>query len=57
VIGEEITMENMGYLFAAFLIVWIGIIGYLFVIFNRQKKISREIEMLEKSLTEKGIKQ
>ena len=50
-------MENMGYFFAAFLIVWIGIIGYLFVIFNRQKKISREIEMLEKSLTEKGIKQ
>ncbi|MBU2534934.1 MAG: CcmD family protein [Chloroflexi bacterium] len=50
-------MENMGYLFAAFLIVWIGIIGYLFVIFNRQKKISREIETLEKSLKEKGIKQ
>jgi len=57
VIGEEIIMENMGYLFAAFLIVWIGIIGYLFVIFNRQKKISREIETLEKSLKEKGIKQ
>jgi CcmD family protein len=49
-------MENIGYLFAAFLIVWIGITGYLFVIFNRQKKISREIEMLEKSLKEKGIK-
>ena len=50
-------MENMGFLFAAFVIVWIGIIGYLFVIFNRQKKISQDIEMLEKSLKEKGISQ
>ncbi|NIN35699.1 MAG: CcmD family protein [Gammaproteobacteria bacterium] len=50
-------MENIGYLFAAFLVVWMGIIGYLLVIFGRQKRISREIEMLEKSLTEKSIKQ
>jgi CcmD family protein len=33
------------------------IIGYLLVIFQRQKRLSREIERLSKSLKEKGIEQ
>lgn len=50
-------MENMGYLLAAFAIVWMVIIGYLFVIFNRQKRLLREIERLSQSLKERGIGQ
>ena len=50
-------MENMGFLLAAFAIVWMVIIGYLFVIFNRQKRLSREIERLSESLKERGIEQ
>jgi CcmD family protein len=40
-------MENSGYLFAAFAVIWAVVFGYILVLMNRQKKLKREIEKLE----------
>jgi len=40
-------MENLGYLFAAFAVIWAVVFGYILVLMNRQKKLKREIEKLE----------
>ena len=40
-------MENLGYLFAAFAVIWAIVFGYILVLMNRQKKLKRDIEKLE----------
>jgi CcmD family protein len=40
-------MDNLGYLFAAFAVIWAVVFGYILVLMNRQKKLKREIEKLE----------
>ncbi|MFC1947088.1 CcmD family protein [Chloroflexota bacterium] len=40
-------MENLGYLFAAFTVIWAMVFGYILVLMNRQKKLKRDIEKLE----------
>lgn len=40
-------MENLGYLFAAFAVIWAVVFGYILVLMNRQKKLKREIEKFE----------
>ena len=32
-------MENAGYLFAAFAIIWVALFGYILVLSRRQKKL------------------
>lgn len=46
-------MENAGYLFAAFSIIWIFILIYMFFLFKRQNKLKYEIDLLKKN--PKGI--
>ena len=48
-------MENAGYLFAAFTIVWAVVFGYVLVLFKRQKRLRQEINSLKESSKEKGI--
>ena len=48
-------MENAGYLFAAFTIIWALVFGYVLVLFNRQKRLRQEINSLKEALKEKGI--
>lgn len=36
----------MGYLFAAYAVIWSLIAGYLLILGNRQRKLQQEIEML-----------
>lgn len=43
-------MENAGYLFAAYAIVWALVFGYLLVLYNRQQRIQREINSLKEML-------
>ena len=45
-------MENAGYMLAAFAIVWAVIFGYVLVLFNRQRKLQREIDSLKETLEE-----
>lgn len=42
-------MENIGYLFAAFAIVWALVFGYVLLLLGRQRKLKREIDSLKKS--------
>lgn len=41
------TMKNLNFLFAAYAIVWLLIIGYLFSLARRQKKLAQEIETVK----------
>ena len=50
-------MENAGYLFAAFAIVWAVVFGYVLLLLNRQKKLRREIDSLKEAFREKGGEQ
>lgn len=43
-------MENAGYLFAAFTIVWAVVFGYVLILQNRQRKLKREIDTLKELL-------
>ncbi|MFH1429608.1 MAG: CcmD family protein [Candidatus Margulisiibacteriota bacterium] len=46
-------MENAGYLFAAFAIVWVIIFAYIFILHNKQRSLSRRIETLRAASEEK----
>jgi len=43
-------MENAGYLLAAFGVIWLGLLLYVFVLAQRQAKLRRDIELLEENL-------
>ncbi len=45
-------MENAGYLFAAFTIIWAVVFGYVFSLFNRQKRIRQDIKSLKETSKE-----
>ncbi len=47
-------MENAGYLYAAFGIVWAATFAYVLTLLNKQKNLRREIESLRNMLEEKG---
>ena len=46
-------MENVGYLFAAFTIVWAVVFGYVLLLLNRQRRLQREIDSLKEAVKEK----
>ena len=46
-------MENAGYLYAAFGIVWAGVFGYVLSLVLKQRRLRREIEALKESLGDK----
>jgi CcmD family protein len=50
-------MENAGYLFAAFSVIWALVFGYVFYLLNRQRGLRREINLLKEALKEKGAGQ
>lgn len=50
-------MENLGYLLAAFGIVWAVLFGYLLLLFNGQRRLRREIDALKEAAKEKQTEQ
>ena len=50
-------MENAGYLFAAFAIIWAVVFGYVLFVFNRQRRLRREIDSLKEVLKGKESEQ
>ncbi len=48
------AMKNLNFLFAAYAIVWLLIIGYLFSLARRQKKLAQEIETVKQMQYEAG---
>ncbi len=47
-------MQNAGFLFAAFTIIWALVFVYVVILFTRQRKLRQEIELLKEALKEKG---
>ena len=47
-------MENAGYLFAAYSIVWALVFGYILLLLGRQKRLQREIDSLKEALKGDG---
>ncbi len=43
-------MDNLGYLFAAFSIIWAGLFAYFLVFIQRQRQLRRDIELLKEVL-------
>lgn len=40
-------MENTGFLLAALIVIWAITFAYIILLFNRQKRVRREIESVE----------
>ena len=40
-------MENLGYLFAAYSVIWLVLFGYIFSIARRQQNLKRQLDILE----------
>ena len=47
-------MENMGYLAAAYSVIWLAISFYVFILYRRQRQLRREIDALTEKVREKG---
>jgi CcmD family protein len=50
-------MENAGYLFAAFTIIWAVVFGYVLSLFGRQKRIQQDIESLREKIKQRHSEQ
>lgn len=47
-------MENWGYLFAAYAIIWAMVFGYVLILLQGERKLRREIDTLKRSLKGKS---
>lgn len=47
-------MENAGYLFAAYTVIWVFLFGYVLIMVNRQRKLRQEIDRLKDLMKDKG---
>jgi len=43
-------MENMGYLFAAYTIIWAVVFGYVVFMQRKQRRLQRNIDLLRESI-------
>jgi CcmD family protein len=43
-------MENSGYLFAAYTIIWAVVFGYVFFLYYKQRKLRRQMDLLKDSI-------
>ena len=53
IIIGDVKMQNGGYLFAAFAIVWVVVFGYVLFMFNKQRKLHRELNSLKEEFKQK----
>jgi len=42
-------MENLGYLLAAYTVIWAVVFGYILYVQRKQRKLQRQIDMLKES--------
>ena len=42
-------MENLGYLLAAYTVIWAVVFGYMLFMQRKQRKLQREIDVLKES--------
>ncbi len=46
-------MDNLGYLFAAYTIIWALIFGYVFFLYYKQRKLRQQMDLLKDSKGER----
>ncbi len=46
-------MDNMGFLFAAYTVIWLGVFIYVLFLLQRENKLRRDIEGLKQEMKEK----
>jgi CcmD family protein len=46
-------MDNLGYLFAVYSVIWVVLFLYVLFLINGQKKLRKEIDSLKRELEEK----
>jgi CcmD family protein len=47
-------MENLGYLVAAYSVIWLAISIYVFILYRRQRQLRQEIDSLKEKVRKKG---
>ncbi len=43
-------MENIGYLFAVFAIIWVALFAYVISLIRRQQQLNKDIQLIKESL-------
>ena len=43
-------MGNLSYLFAAFAVIWVGLLGYVFFLVQKQGQLRRDIDRFKEAL-------
>lgn len=43
-------MDNLGYLFAAFAVIWVGLFAYILFLAQKQRQLRRDIDLLKETL-------
>ena len=46
---------NLPFLFAAFIVAWAGLFGYVFVMTRRRREMQGELDSLKKAIAEQGL--
>lgn len=49
-------MDGLGFLGVAYVVVWLGIVGFLFVVTRRQKALEKRLEELRTGIARDGVK-
>jgi CcmD family protein len=47
-------MDNMTYLFAAYSVIWLGVLIYVFFLLRKEKQLRRDIESLKETIKDKN---
>jgi len=43
-------MDNLGYLFAAFAVIWVGLFAYILFLAQKQRQLRHDIDWLKETL-------
>jgi CcmD family protein len=47
-------MDNMTYLFAAYSVIWLGVLIYVFFLLRKEKQLRRDVESLKEMIKDKN---
>ncbi len=47
-------MDNLGYLLAAFMVIWVVVFGYVLFMQRKQCKLQQQIDLLQKSYSNRS---
>ncbi len=40
-------MDDLSYLFAAYMVIWVGVFGYVFFLHQKHRRLQRQMKLLE----------